>query len=75
METLQTDSVLESPGTRQLVEDSITAADGVRGGERLATTVDESTTRATESSEAEAGATNVMPESGVQRSTDRTSVV
>ena len=67
------DSVLESPGTRQLVEDSITAADGVRGGERLATMVGSSidmpgaTVRATESSTAEAGAADVMPESMAQK--------
>ena len=61
------DSVPESPSTHQFAEDSTTTADGVRGGEWLATTADESTTRATESFEAEAGATNIMPESRVQR--------
>ena len=72
VETLWTDSVLESPGARQFVKDSTTTADGVGGGERLATTVDDSTempgatARAAKSLEAGAGAIDVVPESGEQ---------
>ena len=67
-----TDSVLESPGARQFVKDSTTTADGVGGGERLATMVDDSTempgatVRAAKSLEAGAGAIDVVPESGAQ---------
>ena len=67
------DSVLESLGARQFVEDSTTAADGVGGAERSATTMVDSmetpgaTARATESSKAEAGAVGAVPKSGAQR--------
>ena len=72
METLRTDSVPESSGARRFVKDSTTAADGVGGGERSATTMGDSTktpgatARATESLKAEARATEAMPESGAQ---------
>ena len=66
------DSVLESPGAQRFAEESTTAADGVGGGERLATTVGESTETlgamagAAESSKVEAGAVDVtMPNVGV----------
>ena len=55
------------------MEESTTIADGVRGGERLATTANDSTempgamARAPESSEVGAGAANVMLESRTQR--------
>ena len=70
VETLRTDSVLESPSAHRFVEDSTTAADGVGGGEQLATMAGDSTetlgatARATESSKEGAGATDVMLESG-----------
>ena len=70
VETLRTDSVPETLGGRPFEEDSTTAADGVGGGERLATTADDSmetpgaTMRAIESSKEGAGAADVMPESG-----------
>jgi len=73
MEKLWTDSVLESPGARWFSEDSTTAADGVGGGERSATMIGDSTAmpgataRAIESSKAEARATRVVVELGVQR--------
>ena len=73
METLQTDSIPESPSAHQFAEESTTAADGVGGGERLVTTADDSVETpgamagAAKSSEAGAGATDVMPEFGVQR--------
>ena len=73
METLWTDSVPESPGVCQFVEDSTTATDGVRGGERLVTMADDSvetpgaTMRAIESFEA--GAADAMAESRAQRPT------
>ncbi|XP_066393448.1 uncharacterized protein [Miscanthus floridulus] len=74
-ETLRTDSVPESPGARRFAGDSTTAADRVGGGERSATTTDDSTempgatARAAESSKAEAGAADVVPESEAQRPT------
>ena len=69
METLRIDSVPESPGARRFVEDSTIAADGVGGGEQLATTAGDSTEmpgateRAAESSKVIAGAANIVPES------------
>ena len=72
-ETLRTDSVLESLRARQSMKESTTAADGVGGGERLATMVGESmetpgaTAGATESSKVRAGATDVMSEYRAQR--------
>ena len=69
VETLWADSVLESPITRRFVEYSTTTANGVGGGERLATMADDSTetlgamARAIESSKAEAGAVDAMLES------------
>ena len=42
VEPLWTDSIPESPGARQFVVDSTTAADGVGGGERLAMMAGES---------------------------------
>ena len=74
METLQTDSVPGSPSAYRFAKDSTTTADGVRGGERLATTTGESMempgamARATESLKAVAGATDVVPKSGARRS-------
>ena len=71
METLRTNSIPESPGAHQFVEDLAIATDGVGGGERLVTMAGDSIempgamTRGTESSEAGAGATDVMPESAV----------
>ena len=69
------DSILESLGAHQFVNDSTTATDGVGGGERLATTAAYSMetpgamARAVESLEAGARATDVMPESRAQRPT------
>ena len=73
MEVMPTDPVPESPGARRPTKESTTAANGVGSGEQLARTVDDSTetsgatTRAAESSEARAGATDVVPESRAQR--------
>ena len=70
METLRTDSVPESSGARRFVKDSTTAADGVGGGERSATTMGESTempgaaARAAETSKVGAGVAEDMPELG-----------
>ena len=66
------DSVPKSWVTRQFAEDSTTAADGVGGEERLATTAGDSmeipgaTARATESLEAGAGATDIVLDSRAQ---------
>ena len=71
METTLVDSIAESPSARWFAEESTTAADGVGDRERLATTAGDSVEMlgamagATESSEAGAGATDVMPESAV----------
>ena len=65
VETLRMDSILESPGAHQFAEDSTTTTDGVKCGERLATTADDSMempramSRAAESSRAEVGAEGV----------------
>ena len=70
METMPADSVLESSGTQWFVEESTTTAGGVEGREQLATTAGESvetpgaTARTIKSSEAGAGAADIMPESG-----------
>ena len=70
VETKPVDSTPESLGAQWFVEESTTTAGGVEGGERLATMVDDSvetlgaTARAAESSEARAGAADVMPEFG-----------
>ena len=76
-ETMLVDSTQESLGAWWFMEESTTAAGGVEGGERLATTTSESAempgamVRAAESSEAEAeaeaGATDIVPEIGAQR--------
>ena len=64
------DSVPESSGAQLFAEESTTAADGVGGGERLATMAADAmempgaTARATESLEVGAGAADVMSESG-----------
>ena len=69
METLRTNSVLESPGARRFVGDSTTAADRVGGAEWSATMIGDSTEtpgameRPTGSSKAEAGVADVIPES------------
>ena len=69
-ETLRTNSVLESQGARRFAKDSTTAANGVGGGERSATTTGESMemlgamVRAAESSKEGLGATDDVPESG-----------
>ena len=70
METLRADAILESPGARRSMEESTTTTDGVGSGEWLAIMASESTEMpgamagATESSEAGAGAADIMPESG-----------
>ena len=70
-ETLWMDSIPESPGAHQFAEDPATTADGVGGGDRLATMAGDlmetpgEMTRANESSEAGAGAVDVVPESRV----------
>ena len=72
VETLQPDSIPESLSAHRFVENSTTAADGVEGGERSATTTGDSietpraAARAAESSKAEVGAIEVVPESGAQ---------
>ena len=72
METLWTDAVLELSGARRFVEDSTTAADGVGGGERSATTTSDliemlgAIARATESSKVEVGDAGATPESRAQ---------
>ena len=61
------DPIPESPGARQPMEESTVAADGLGGGERLASTVDGSTTvpevmtKTTGSLGVEAGATDATP--------------
>jgi len=73
VETLRTDSILESLGSRQFAEDSTTTADGVGGGERLVMMVGDltetsgATVRATKSSKVKVGATDVVLESEAQR--------
>ena len=73
MEKLRTDFIPESPGACWFMEDSTPTTDGVGGGERLATTADDSvetpgaTMRAIESFEA--GAADAMAESRAQRPT------
>ena len=70
METLWTDSIPESSGAHQFVEDLTTAVDGVGGGEQLATTAGDSTEMlgatagVIESLEVGAGAADIMPKSG-----------
>ena len=72
-ETMLSDSVPESLGARWSTEESTAAAIGVGGGERLATTVVDATemprttARAAKSSEAIAGAADVMPKSETHR--------
>ena len=67
------DSILESPSARWFAKESTNAADGIGGGERLATTTADAmempgaTARAAESSEAGAGATGAVPEPKAQR--------
>ena len=71
MKTMPTDSILESLGTQRFAKESATAADGVGGGERLATTAADAmetpgaTTGDAEPLEAGAGAVDVVPESSV----------
>ena len=70
-ETMLVDSTQESLGAWWFMEESTTAAGGVEGGERLATTVGDlaetpgATVRMAESSEV--GATDVVSESEAQR--------
>ena len=67
--------ILESPGARQSAEESTTAADGLGGGERMASMVDRSvmvpgvSAEAAGSSGAEVGVTDTAPESGAGKST------
>ena len=73
MEAMLADPILESPGARWPTEESTTAADGVGGGERLATMVADAMetlgaiARAAKSLEVGARAANIAPESGAGR--------